>query len=441
MNSNKNEKVLTRYWGDPDFVTLKGYREKGGYKGLEKALKMEPADIIEEVKKANLNGRGGAGFPAGLKWSFMPKDKDIPKYFVVNADEGEPGTFKDRYIILLSPHQLIEGIIIASYAVGANTSYIYIRGEFVEEAKILQRAIDEAKEAGFLGKDILKSGFDLEIHIHRGAGAYICGEETALMESIEGKPGNPRLKPPFPAQVGVFGYPTTVNNVETVANVPHIINNGGEWFASLGTEKNGGTKLYCLSGRVKKPGLYELPIGTPLREIIYEYGGGIIDDKELKAVIPGGSSAPVLRPDEIDVKMDYASLAEIGSMLGSGGIIVMDQTVCLVRSLMILSRFYAHESCGQCTPCREGTYWLYRIVERIEKGEGKEGDIDLLTDICESIMGHTICPLGDAASMPVMGFVKKFREEFEEHIKNKRCPYESFGWRASDRSSYRRWNI
>ena len=435
------EKVLTKYWDDPEYVTLSGYMKRGGYEALKKALKMSPQDIIDEVKKANLNGRGGAGFPAGIKWGFMPKDPDIPKFFVVNADEGEPGTFKDRYIMLLSPHQLIEGIVIASYAVGANNSFIYIRGEFRKEAGVIERAIWEAEEKGFLGKNILGSGFDLKIVVHRGAGAYICGEETALIESIEGKPGNPRLKPPFPAQVGVFGYPTTVNNVETVANVPHIINNGGEWFASLGTEQNGGTKLYCLSGRVKRPGLYELPMGTPLREIIYEHGGGIIEDRKLKAVIPGGSSAPVLRPDEIDVKMDFASLAKIGSMLGSGGVIVMDETVCLVRSLMILSRFYAHESCGQCTPCREGTYWLYRVVERIERGEGRMEDIDLLKDITASIMGHTICPLGDAASMPVNSFVDKFRDEFEVHIREKRCPYAPFDLLPSDRTSYRRWAI
>ncbi len=369
-------------------------------------------------------GRGGAGFPTGLKWSFMPKGEG-QKYFVCNADEGEPGTFKDRYIMSENPHQLIEGMVIGGYAIGATVGYIYIRGEFEFVAKILQKAIDEAYEKGFLGKNILKSGFDFDLYIHLGAGAYICGEETGLINSLEGKTGKPRLKPPFPAQYGVFGKPTTVNNVETIACVPEIIKKGADWFLTIGPDKNNGTKIYAVSGHVNNPGVFELPMGTPLREIIYEHAGGILGGKKLKAVIPGGSSAPVLGPEHLDIPMDFDSLKNVGSMLGSGAVIVMSEDTCIVEAYTRLAKFYAHESCGQCTPCREGTAWLYKILKRIEDGEGKKGDIDLILDICNKIMGRTVCPLGDAAVMCVKPAVERFREEFEYHIEHKKCMVEN----------------
>ncbi len=415
------ELVLTKYFHDDDYRHIDRYIEYGGYSALKKALSMKPEEIIEEVKKSNLRGRGGAGFPTGVKWGFIPKESPKPKYLVVNADEGEPGTFKDRLIMERGPHLLIEGIAIASYAIGAHTSYIYIRGEFVKPARILDEAIKEAYDRGFLGKNILGSGFDLDVYIHRGAGAYICGEETALIESIEGKKGQPRLKPPFPAQVGVFSGPTIVNNVETIADVPYIIEHGGEKFASLGCEKNGGTRLFGVSGYVNKPGIYELPMGTNLKEIIFEHAGGVKDGRKLKAVIPGGSSTPVLLPDEIDVPADFDSLMKIGTMAGSGGVIVIPEGVCMVRVLQILEEFYAHESCGQCSPCREGTEWLRKIVGRIEAGKGREGDLDLILELCDNMMGKTICPLADAAGMPAVSFVKKFRREFEYHIREKKC--------------------
>ncbi|MFC2172418.1 NADH-quinone oxidoreductase subunit NuoF [Acidobacteriota bacterium] len=351
----------------------------------------------------------------------MPKESKKPKYLICNADESEPGTFKDRVLIENDPHMILEGMIIASRAIGANTSYIYIRGEFFKGARILETAIKEAYAAGYLGRNILKSGFDHDIYVHRGAGAYICGEETALMESLEGKRGYPRLKPPFPAIVGLFQGPTVINNVETLACVPHIIEQGAEWFKDLGTPGNSGTKLYAVSGHVKKPGCYELPMGTVLREIIYDVCGGILDDREPKAVIPGGSSVPVLKPEHLDVKMDFDSLSEIGSMLGSGGVIVMDETVCMVKALQNLLHFYAHESCGQCTPCREGTWWAHRVLSRIEAGQGREGDVDLLADMADNMAFKTICPLADAAVMPVESFIKNFREEFEYHIQHKKC--------------------
>ncbi len=416
------EKVLTARFEQKDSYRLEGYRADGGYKALEKALGMKPEEVIEEVKKSGLRGRGGAGFPAGVKWSFVPKESEKPKYLCVNADEGEPGTFKDRYIMELDPHALIEGSAIAAYAFGSHAAYVYVRGEFKLPMKRLEEALAEARKAGLIGKNILDSGYDFEMWVHPGAGAYVCGEETALIESNEGHRGMPRLKPPFPAVVGLFGGPTVVNNVETLAYVPHIINRGADWFASLGPEKNGGTKLFGVSGHVKKPGLYELPMGTSLREIIYDVCGGIRDGKELKAVIPGGSSTPVLTPDEIDVKMDFDSLAKIGSMFGSGAIIVMDETTCMVRAIARLAKFYAHESCGQCTPCREGVPWIHKILERIEAGGGREGDIELLLDICDNIQGNTICPLGDACAMPVRGFIDKFKAEFEKHIKQGKCP-------------------
>jgi NADH-quinone oxidoreductase subunit F len=417
------ELVLTKNFHIKDSYKIDVYISNGGYEALKKAFKMKPEEIVEEVKKSNLRGRGGAGFPTGLKWSFVPKESKKPKYLAVNADEGEPGTFKDRQIMEKDPHMLIEGIIITSYAVGIHDAYIYIRGEFTESRKRLEEAIAEAYEKKFLGKNILNSGFDLDITVYKGAGSYVCGEETGLLESLEGKRGWPRLKPPFPAAVGLYQGPTVINNVETLANIPHIIMKGSEWFAKLGVERSGGTKLYCVSGCVNKPGVYELPMGTPLKEIIYEHAGGIKDNKRVKAIIPGGSSTPPLTAEEIDVKMDFDSLAQKGTMLGSAGIIVMDEDTCMVNSLLILSKFYAHESCGQCTPCREGTPWMKKIVEYIEEGKAEKEDIDMLMDIAESILGKTLCPLGDAAAMPVLGFLKKFRPEFEKHIENRGCPF------------------
>ena len=419
-----SEIVLFKHLIDPEVRNIDNYIKLGGYEGLKKAFSMQPDDVINEVKRSNLRGRGGAGFPTGLKWSFMPKGEG-QKYFVCNADEGEPGTFKDRYIMSENPHQLIEGMVIGGYAIGATVGYIYIRGEFEFVAKILQKAIDEAYEKGFLGKNILNSGFDFDLYIHLGAGAYVCGEETGLINSLEGKSGKPRLKPPFPAQYGVFGKPTTVNNVETIACVPDIIRKGSDWFLTIGPDKNNGTKIYGVSGHVNNPGVFELPMGTPLREIIYEHAGGIVGNKKLKAVIPGGSSAPVLGPEHLDIAMDFDSLKNVGSMLGSGAIVVMSEDTCIVEAFTRLAKFYAHESCGQCTPCREGTPWLYKIMKRIEDGNGRKGDIDLLLDICKNIMGRTVCPLGDAAVLCIRGAIERFREEFEYHIEHKKCMVEN----------------
>jgi NADH-quinone oxidoreductase subunit F len=376
------------------------------------------------VKASGLRGRGGAGFPTGLKWSFLPKQTEKPVYLCVNADESEPGTFKDREIIEYDPHQLLEGIIISAYAIQCHKAFIYIRGEFVFGAKVIERAIEEALAAGYLGKNILGSGFDLDVAVHRGAGAYICGEETGLIESLEGKRAYPRVKPPFPATYGVFGSPTIVNNVETLACVPHIVTRGVDWFKSIGPEKGPGPKLYCVSGHVERPGVYELPMGTSLREILYDHCGGIPGGRRLKAVIPGGSSVPVFTADEIDVPMDFDSVAKAGSLLGSAGIIVMDETTCMVRTLEVIARFYHHESCGQCTPCREGTGWLHKVLRHLEEGTGSEEDLQLLLDISDNMMGNTVCVLADAAAMPTKSFVTKFRAEFLEHVTLGRCPFQ-----------------
>jgi NADH-quinone oxidoreductase subunit F len=416
------EKVLFKYISVPDQYKIDTYIKNGGYRALPKALKeYSPDDLIEMVKKSGLRGRGGAGFPAGLKWSFVPKDLPKPRFLLCNADEGEPGTFKDRWLIEKDPHQLIEGIIISSYAIGAHRAFIYIRGEFAFGAERLESAINEAYQKGYLGRNILGSGFDLELDVYRGGGAYICGEETSLMESIEGERGNPRLKPPFPASVGLYKNPTVINNVETLSNVPHIVLNGADWYAQMGMPKSTGTKIFSLSGHVNKPGNYELPMGTPLRELIYDHGGGIKDARNLKAVIPGGVSTPVLTSQLLDVKMDFESLFEAGSLLGSGAVIVMDETTCMVKVAYRLSKFYEHESCGKCVPCREGTRWIRMIMERIENGKGRKEDIDLLLDICSNIAGKTVCPMGDAAVVPIMSTIEKFREEYEYHIKNKKC--------------------
>lgn len=416
------EKILTANIGKKTSSDIDSAMQGGAYEALIKALtKMTPEQVLNEVKISNLKGRGGAGFPTALKWSFLPKEKKKIKYLVCNADESEPGTFKDRLIIENDPHKIIEGIIIAAYATNANAGFIYIRGEMPLGAKILEKAISQAYERHFLGKNIMGSGLDFDIFLVRGAGAYICGEETALMNSIEGKRGEPRIKPPFPASYGVYGKPSNINNVETYANVPAIIKNGGNWYANLGSKDTPGTRLFGLSGHIKKPGIYELTSDVTVRELIFNYGGGILGDKKLKAVIPGGSSVPVLTSNEIDVEMDSAGLKKVGSMPGSAGVIVMNETVCMVKALLNLIKFYEHESCGQCTPCREGTHFLRLIIEDIEKGEGKEDDLEKILSLCKNIMGRTICPLGDAAAMPCESFVKKFREEFEYHIKEKKC--------------------
>ncbi len=414
------EPVLTKIVGMEGSHTLAVFEREGGYQALKKGLKeFSPGEVTEEVKASQVRGRGGAGFPAGVKWGFLPSEEQSPgpRYLVCNADESEPGTFKDRVILRDNPHLLLEGCILSSYALQANHCFIYIRGEYPEEAIILERAIAEAKAAGYLGRNILGSGFDLEIIVHRGAGAYICGEETALLESLEGKRGYPRIKPPFPAVVGLYGRPTVINNVETLACVPSIIERGADWFASIGPEKNTGPKLFCVSGHVERPGTYEGPMGMPLAEVIEDFCGGIWKGRKLKAVIPGGSSTPVLTAEEaMNVNMDFDSLASMGSMLGSAAVIVMDETVDMVAAAANLMRFYHHESCGQCTPCREGTGWLEKILNRFEQGQGRGGEIEDMQDICDNIAFKTVCPLGDAARMPLEAFLQKFRGEFEARI-------------------------
>jgi NADH-quinone oxidoreductase subunit F len=411
------EAVLLRARGVPDSRALATYAAAGGYEGLKKALTMPPDAVTKEVLESELRGRGGAGFPTGRKWSFVPKDHPGPRYLICNADESEPGTFKDREIMEFDPHMLVEGIAIASYAIKANAAYVYIRGEFVRWARILEDAIAEARGAGYLGKDILGSGFDLDVWVHRGAGAYICGEETALLESLEGKRGFPRLKPPFPAVVGAFGKPTVVNNVETLACVPHILTRGAHWFASIGRPRNTGPKLFCISGHVNRPGVYELPLGVTFRELIYEHCGGIPGGKKLKAFFPGGTSAPIMTAAEVDVQADFDACAQAGTMLGSGGVIVLDETVDMVEAASNVAHFYAHESCGQCTPCREGSDWCKDILDRMVEGHGRAEDPETLLRICRfSSNGMTICPLGDAYALPIASMVNKFMEEFEWRI-------------------------
>ncbi len=414
-------RILTKNIGVPGIQHIDVYESLGGYQGLAKALReYTPAEIIEIVKKSGLRGRGGAGFPTGMKWGFAPKNAG-PIYLCVNADESEPGTFKDRLIIEKDPHQLIEGIIISAYALECHHAFLYIRGEFVYGAEVLNEALTEAYAQGRLGRNILGSKFDLDIIVHRGAGAYICGEETALLESLEGKRGHPRLKPPFPAVVGLYGAPTVINNVETLSNISHIVQNGAEWYASIGTERNSGTRLFGVSGHVKKRGIYELPMGVSLRELIYEHCEGMRDGRKLKAVVPGGSSVPVLTADQIDVRLDFDSVVKAGSMLGSAGVIVMDETTCMVAAARRIAKFYAEESCGQCTQCREGTEWNYRILTRLENGNGQPGDLELLLDLCANMKGRTICPLSDAAAMPIESYIQRFPEEFAAHIQERRC--------------------
>lgn len=409
-------KLVTKNVGIADSHTLSVAKANGAYSRVERAFGMEKQAIVDDVIASNLRGLGGAGFPAGRKWSFLPKNSEKPYYLVVNADEGEPGTCKDKVVMINDPHLLIEGIIITCYAINSHKAFIYIRGEYDLPIARMEAAIAEAKAAGILGARVMGHDFALDIVVHRGAGAYICGEETALLESLEGKKGWPRLKPPFPAVEGYMRCPTVVNNVETLSYVPYVIEMGGSAFAALGSERNGGLRMYSISGRVKKPGIYELPMGTPLREMIYEHAGGVTGNGVLKAVIPGGSSSPILTADEIDVAMDFDSLAKIGSMLGSAGIVVFDETVSIPEAMLVISRFYAHESCGQCTPCREGTAWLQKIVQRVLNHEGRPTDLDNMLRISHNIIGNTICPLGDAAALPVISYVTKFRAEFEEWI-------------------------
>ena len=407
----------------PNPASLETYVANGGYSALKKILaEQTPAEqIIEQVKISALRGRGGAGFPTGLKWSFMPRAYEGDKYIVCNTDEGEPGTFKDRDILEFNPHQLIEGMIIAGYTLGAKAGYNYIHGEIFELYQAWEKALDEARAAGYLGKNICGSGWNFELHAHHGYGAYVCGEETALLESIEGKKGQPRFKPPFPASYGLYGKPTTINNTETLASIPWIMRHGGQAFLELGKPNNGGTKIFSISGHVNKPGNYEIPLGTPFADLL-EMAGGVRNGHKLKAVIPGGSSAPVLPADIImDCTLDFDSIGKAGSMLGSGAVIVMDETVCMVKALERLSYFYFEESCGQCTPCREGTGWMYRVVKRIEHGEGRPEDLDLLLSVGTNIAGRTICALGEAAVGPVHSFIKHFRKEFEYHIEHKKC--------------------
>jgi len=409
----KEVRLLSKYFGDPEARTLEGWKARGGYQALPKAIEMGPDQVIEEVKASSLRGRGGAGFPCGVKWSFMPKDSGKPHYLLCNADEGEPGTFKDRELIRWAPHQLIEGCLIASYAIGAQHCYVYLRGEFFEATQVLARAVEEAYEAGLVGENILGSGVNIDITLHLGAGAYICGEETALMNSVEGRRGRPRVKPPFPAQAGYMSAPSTVNNVETLSSVPFIVQEGGEAYRQWGTEESAGTKLFCVSGHVNRPGNYELPLGFPLMELIEDVCGGIREGRKLKAVIPGGSSVEILNAEECrDCKMSYEGVIEAGSQLGCASVIVMDETTDMVKAVRRMVDFYAHESCGQCTPCREGSAWVAKILKRIEDGRGTEEDLETLVEVTNQMIGTTICVLSDSVAAPVQSSITKFREEY-----------------------------
>jgi NADH-quinone oxidoreductase subunit F len=414
--------VISRLFGVPGSHRLDVYLQHDGYQGLKRALELSAEQVIEEVKKSNLRGRGGAGFPTGMKWSFVPKQTAKPVYVLCNADESEPGTCKDRPLMEMDPHQLIEGTAIAGRAVNAHNGYIYIRGEYRYVLDIVDAAIEEAYAGGYLGKNILGSGFDFDLATHTGAGAYECGEESALMESLEGKRGYPRIRPPFPAVVGLYGSPTVINNVETLSAVPSILRRGGEWYSNLGSVKNGGTRLFCISGHVNRPGVYELPMGFNLKRMLEDVAGGITGGKKLKAVIPGGSSCPLLKAEEIDLPMDFDSLAKAGSMLGSGGVVVIDEETCMVDLARRIMHFYAHESCGWCIPCREGTEWLSKILDRFHSGSGSDGDIPLIGELAKNMLGKTFCPLGDAAALPTISIVKKWAHEFEEHLAGK-CPY------------------
>jgi len=416
-------KVVSRRFG-MGAANLDRYLELDGYKAVQKALSMEADAIINEVKASNLRGRGGAGFPTGMKWSFVPKQSAKPKYVLCNGDESEPGTCKDRLIFEHDPHSVIEGVMIAALAVGAKTGFIYLRGEYRYLVEIMEKAVADAYARNFIGKNIFGSGRDLDVYVHSGAGAYEVGEESALMESLEGKRGVPRIRPPFPAVVGLWGGPTVINNAETLASVPHILLGGGQWFADLGTPKNGGVHLVSISGNVERPGVYELPLGYNLKKMIYEVAGGVQGGRKLKGVVPGGSSVPILLPEEIDIPADYDGLMKAGSMLGSGAVIVLDETMCMVRFALRVIKFYQHESCGWCIPCREGTDWIKKTLTRFHSGGGVAKDIDNLKYLAENMLGRTFCPLGDAAAMPIISYVQKYRKEFEDHLDGKPCPYE-----------------
>jgi len=416
---------LTEHCGDDAFRTFDGYVARGGYEAAREALRArKPEEIVELVKNAGLQGRGGAGFSTGLKWSFMPAGGEKPKYLVCNADESEPGSFKDRLLLERAPHQMLEGILIAGFATGAEKTFVYVRGEYQEPARTLQAAIDEAYARGALGPDVLGTGFRHDVVVQRGAGAYICGEETGLLESLEGKKGQPRKKPPFPAQYGAFGMPTTVNNVETFSHVPHILRRGVDWFRSIGTDKSPGTTLFGVSGHVGRPGLYELPLGTPLDEIVFRHAGGVRDGKRVKGVIPGGMSMPILPADQLDVRMANEFLRERKTMLGTGGVMVMDEDTCMVRVGCVITYFFRDESCGQCTQCREGTGWLHKVFQRIERGEGRDEDLAILEDVAAKMEGQTICAFADAAAWPVQGLLRHFRSDFEIHLRERKCPFE-----------------
>jgi NADH-quinone oxidoreductase subunit F len=417
--------LLFEHAADRDLTKLSEYEAVGGYASLRKAVGMEPQAVLDELLAANVRGRGGAGFPMGRKASFLPKPADSPNpiYLVANADESEPGTFKDREIMLRIPHTFVEGVVIASYTIGAGTAFIYLRGEYLEEFEVMKSALEEAREAGYVGPDVLGSGFDLSIVVHRGAGAYICGEETALLDSLEGRRGQPRTKPPFPAISGLYASPTLINNVETLATVPVILEMGGTKYAELGVENSAGTRVFSLSGNVVNGGNYELELGTTLRELVYDIGGGIPGGRELKAIIPGGSSVPVLSADEVDTPLDFDSMAQAGTMLGSGAVIVIDDRCCTVQLGLRVAQFYMHESCGKCTPCREGTRWMVQLLRKIEDGEASQGELDVLLDVCDRILGNCLCPLGDAAAMPIASYVAKFRDEYQRHIDEGGCPF------------------
>jgi NADH-quinone oxidoreductase subunit F len=419
-------KVISKRFG-MGAADIDRYLQLDGYKAVQKALAMGPEGIINEVKASSLRGRGGAGFATGMKWSFVPKESAKPKYVLCNGDESEPGTCKDRLILEHDPHAVIEGVMIAGLSIGAKIGYIYIRGEYRYLVDIMRKAIADARARGFIGKNIFGSGQDFEVYWHTGAGAYEVGEESALMESLEGKRGIPRIRPPFPAVVGLWGGPTVINNVETLASVPHIVLGGGQWYADLGTPKNGGTRLFCLSGHVEKPGVYELPLGYNLMKMINDVAGGIRGGRKLKAVTPGGSSVPVLKADECDLAMDFDTMQKAGTFLGSGGVIVLDDQTCMVKYAQRISWFYQHESCGWCIPCREGTDWLKKTLNRFHSGGGIAKDIDNLGYLAENMLGRTFCPLGDAAAMPIISIVKKYREEFEAHLEGRPCPYEPEG--------------
>ncbi len=416
------KRVLFEHIDDPELHNIARAMELGAYQAWPKVLKeIKREDLVQMVKDSGLRGRGGAGFPTGMKWGFVPVNSPKPKYLCCNADESEPGTCKDRVLMENDPHSVIEGVMIAAKAIDCHIAFFYVRGEYDLSMKRIEKAIKEAYERGYLGKNILGSGYDLEMVLHRGGGAYICGEETALLSSLEGEKGLSRIKPPFPAVSGLYACPTVVNNVETVANLPRIVLKGAQWYASMGTEKSKGTRIFSVSGHVKKPGNYELELGTPLRTLIYDFAGGILDDKKLKAIIPGGSSVPVLMPDQLDTPLDFESVQAAGSMLGSGGVIVMHEDTCMVWVAEILAHFYMHESCGKCTPCRQGTGWLYEIVHRIEHGQGKLEDLATLEDLARNIEGNTICALGDAAAAPVLTTLKHFKDEYVYHIEHKKC--------------------